>query len=248
MAKKILFVDDDFNILNLLYNFLTMKGFEVETVENGYFALKKIQGFKPDIILLDIMMPRLDGYEVCARIRDLPDPDLARTPIIVVSALNHLNDGKKAINAGANDYIVKPINLNILFDKINRYVKVDSLLKKETVDDNLLTVERLDKGLVISLQGKLDQATFRLFEKNLSNLPHTDFLILFFQNIQSNSGMDPILLDEFIKIFASLSIKKKAVAVEQRDVFLSLENPCLAQRLILYNTLMEAYEGIKNLK
>ena len=166
MAKKILFVDDDYNILNLLVNFLTMKGFEVDTAENGYFALKKIEEFKPDVILLDIMMPRLDGYEVCMKIRSLPDYNLARVPIIVMSALNHLNDVKKAISIGANDYIVKPINLQVLVEKINRYVKVESVIKKETIDDSLFTVERLGKGLVVSVQGNIDEAVFKIFKKN----------------------------------------------------------------------------------
>ncbi len=248
MPKKILFVDDDHNIANLLLNFLTMKGFEVEVCENGYFALKKLSTFKPDIVLLDIMMPRLDGYEVCSKIRDFPDPNIARTPIIAVSALNHLNDVKKAISAGANDYIVKPINLNVLFEKINRYVEVDSLLKKETSDENLLTVEKLDKGLVLSIQGELSNQTYNLFEKNINNLPNTDFLILFFQNISKPELTPTMIIDNFIDLFSQISIKKKAIAVEQKDLYILIENPCLRKRLVIYKTLMEAYEGIKNLK
>lgn len=247
MGKRILFVDDDFNILNLLFNFLSMKGFEVETAENGYFALKKIQSFKPDVILLDIMMPRIDGFEVCQKIRELQDSALARTPIIVISALNHLSDVKKALTSGANDYLVKPINLQALFDKISRYIKVESVLKKEAREDNLITVERLDKGLVFSIQGQIDKKNFELFEKNLNGLPHADFLILFFQNLKNIDRAPTAVVEDFIRVFSSLNVKKKAVASEQKEFYTLIENTCFTRKLQLFSTLMEAYEGIKKL-
>jgi len=249
MIKKILLVDDDYNIQNLLVNFLLMKGFEVETAENGYFALKKIELFKPDIILLDIMMPRLDGFEVCAKIREIPDMNLAKTPIVIISALNHLNDVKKAIAAGANDYLVKPINMQVLFEKINRYIKPSTTGAKEELvpQENVVSVEKLDKGVVISIQGKLSQETFTSFQKNINRLPQGDFVILFFQNITNFDTITPSILQDFIDLFSILSIKKKSLAVEQKDLFVILEASALKKKIPIYNTLMESYEGIKKL-
>lgn len=245
MGKKVLFVDDDYNILNLLENFLLMKGFEVATAENGYFALKKLEEFKPDIVLLDIMMPRLDGYEVCAKIRDLQDSRLSRTPIIVLSALNHINDVKKAIAAGANDYIVKPINLQVLFEKINRYVSIDTVLKKDNVDENLLTLEKLEKGLVLSIQGQIDQNTLDMLGRNINGLPKTDFFVLFFQNIIDVDSIPTVVLDELIKLYQSIGVKNKQMAVEQKDLYTLMETACVRSRIKLHHTLMEAYEEAK---
>jgi DNA-binding response OmpR family regulator len=245
MPKKILFVDDDYNILNLLENFLSMKGFEVQTAENGYFALKKIQSFKPDLVLLDIMMPRMNGYEVCAKIREFSDPDLARTPIIIISALNHLNDVKKAIAAGANDYLVKPINLQALFDKISRYLEVTSVIQSSKEESNLLTVEKLEKGLVISIQGKLNSKTLNLLENNIHHLPSTEFVIVFLQNIQEIEDITPEILNNFFRLFNSLSLRKKTLAVEQKELYSLVEPSCLKNHIPIFGTLMEAYEEVK---
>ena len=248
MSNKILFVDDDFNILNLLDNYLSMKGFEVQTAENGYFALKKIDSFQPDVIILDIMMPRMDGYEVCEKIREHHNEELARTPIIVISALNHLNDVKKAISAGANDYIVKPINLQVLFEKIKRYMNVDDLMRTQSLEDNLLTLEKLDKGMVLSIQGKIDKRNYDLLEKHINGLPQTEFIILFFQNIEKIEDTPTFVLEDYIELFATLSIKNKCIAVEQKELFSLMEDACLRKRMQIYRTLMEAYEEVRKNK
>lgn len=248
MLKKILLVDDDYNIQNLLVNYLIMKGFEVETAENGYFALKKLEIFKPDLILLDIMMPRVDGFEVCAKIREIPDSVLSRVPIIVVSALNHLNDVKKAIGAGANDYLVKPLNMQVLFEKINRYIRPAGIANQPAEPvENMVTVEKLDKGVVISVQGQIKKDTFDTFQRNVNRLPQGDFVVLFFQNIKNIENISPVFLQDFIDLFSILSIKKKGLAVEQKDLFVLLEATAIKKKLPIFNTLMEAYEGVKKL-
>lgn len=245
MAQRVLLVDDDYNILNLLENFMAMKGFEVETAENGYVALKKIETFKPNVILLDIMMPRMDGYEVCSKIRDLSDAHLARTPILVMSALNHLNDVKKAISSGANDYIVKPINLQILFEKINRYVRIDSVIKKENLEDSFLTIEKLERGLVLSIQGLINEEAYELLARNITGLPKSDFLILFFQNINNVDRSPVIVLDAFIELYNKLNHKNKVIAAEQKNLYSLIEPACRQKKIKIYNTLMEAYEGVR---
>ncbi len=247
MGKKVLLIDDDPNILNLLCNFLSMKGFEIEKAENGYFALKKIEAFKPDVILMDIMMPRIDGFELCEKIREMPDSALSRIPIIIISALNHLSDVKKALTSGANDYLVKPINLGNLLEKISRYIHFDLVVKKESLEDNMITIEKLDNGFVLSIQGEIDKKTLDLFQRNLKNLKPTEFLILFFQNLKNIDTILPLVLEDFISLFSSFKNRKKVVASEQKEFYSLIQHSCLIKKLPLYNTLMEAYEGVKKL-
>lgn len=247
MGKKILLIDDDPNILNLLYNFLSMKGFEVDKAENGYYALKKIETFKPDVILMDIMMPRIDGFELCEKVRETPDPTLSRIPIIIISALNHLSDVKKALTSGANDYLVKPINLENLLDKIGRYIHFDLVVKKESLEDNMITIEKLDNGFVLSIQGEIDKRTLDLFKRNLRNLKTTEFIILFFQNLKNIDAILPPVLEDFISLFAASKNRKKVVASEQKEFYSLIQHTCLIKKLPLYSTLMEAYEEVKKL-
>ena len=101
--EKILVVDDDQNICELLRLYLTKEGFQVTLASDGEDALEKYAQIKPDMVLLDVMMPRLDGWEVCRRIRKQGD-----TPVIMLTAKGETFDKVLGLELGADDYIVKP--------------------------------------------------------------------------------------------------------------------------------------------
>ncbi len=118
MAKgKILVVDDEIYIVHILDFSLGMEGYEVVTALDGEQALEKARSEKPDLIVLDIMMPKLDGYETCKRLK--ADPETKGMPVILLSAKGRNVDQKVGFEVGADDYITKPFSPRKLVERIN---------------------------------------------------------------------------------------------------------------------------------
>ena len=118
MAKgKILVVDDEIYIVHILDFSLGMEGYEVLTALDGEQALEKARAEKPDLIVLDIMMPKLDGYETCKRLK--ADPEVKDVPVILLSAKGRNVDQKVGFEVGADDYITKPFSPRKLVERIN---------------------------------------------------------------------------------------------------------------------------------
>jgi pilus assembly protein CpaE len=113
MAEKILLVDDDLDTLRLVGLMLQRQGYEVRAASNGLQALSMVQGDLPDLILLDVMMPEMDGYEVARRLR--ADPATADIPIIMFTAKSQVDDKVMGFEAGADDYLTKPTQPRELF-------------------------------------------------------------------------------------------------------------------------------------
>ena len=103
--EKILVVDDDTNICELLRLYLTKEGYQVTTANDGEEGLEKFNQLKPDMVLLDVMMPRMDGLEVCRRIRKL-----GNTPVMMLTAKGETFDKVLGLELGADDYMVKPFD------------------------------------------------------------------------------------------------------------------------------------------
>jgi two-component system alkaline phosphatase synthesis response regulator PhoP len=119
MSKgKILVVDDEIYIVHILDFSLGMEGYEVVTALDGEQALEKLKVEKPDLIVLDIMMPKLDGYEVCKAIKS--DPETRQIPVILLSAKGRNVDQKMGFDVGADDYITKPFSPRKLVERINQ--------------------------------------------------------------------------------------------------------------------------------
>jgi two-component system alkaline phosphatase synthesis response regulator PhoP len=119
MSKgKILVVDDEIYIVHILDFSLGMEGYDVVTALDGEQALEKIKSEKPDLIVLDIMMPKLDGYEVCKTIKS--DPATKHVPVILLSAKGRNVDQKMGFDVGADDYITKPFSPRKLVERINQ--------------------------------------------------------------------------------------------------------------------------------
>jgi two-component system alkaline phosphatase synthesis response regulator PhoP len=106
VAKKILVVDDDPAALRLVQYILQREGYEVITASNGLEGLRKATGESPDLIVLDIMLPGIDGFEIASRLRG--QPSTSRTPIIMMSAKARDIDKATGLKVGADDYITKP--------------------------------------------------------------------------------------------------------------------------------------------
>lgn len=107
MAEKILIVDDDPNALRLIGYALQRQGYEIVIARDGQEALDKAQSEEPNLIILDVMMPTIDGYEVLRRLR--ANPSLARVPVILFTAKSQVDDKISGFEAGADDYLTKPV-------------------------------------------------------------------------------------------------------------------------------------------
>ena len=116
MRKKILVVDDEDDILNFLELVLSEKGYDVATASGGQEALTKAQLERPDLVLLDIMMPQMDGWEVLKLL--CVDEDTAEVPVAMLSARTEARDRVQGLQEGAIDYICKPFSLSELLGKI----------------------------------------------------------------------------------------------------------------------------------
>jgi len=135
---KVLVVDDEEDIIEILTYNLEKEGYEVSTANNGVKAVKNAITFKPDVILLDIMMPNQDGVETCRQLREIPE--LKNTFIIFLTARSEEYSEVAAFDVGADDYIHKPIKPRALISRIGALFRRET--KKET-DSNQVAVRDL---------------------------------------------------------------------------------------------------------
>jgi len=116
MGKKVLIADDEPNIVVSLEFLMRQRGYDVRVVSDGAEALKAIDEFRPDLILLDVMMPRVSGYDVCQKVRE--NPDWHGTRIIMLSAKGRDVEVTKGIAIGADAYVTKPFSTRDLIAKV----------------------------------------------------------------------------------------------------------------------------------
>ena len=119
--EKILVVDDDANICELLRLYLTKEGYQVTTAGDGEEGLEKFNQIKPDMVLLDVMMPRMDGLEVCRRIRKA-----GNTPVMMLTAKGETFDKVLGLELGADDYVVKPFDTKEIVARIKAVLRRSS--------------------------------------------------------------------------------------------------------------------------
>ncbi len=135
---KILLVDDEPDILEIVGYNLTNEGYQVITAKNGLEAVKKAKKEKPQLIILDVMMPNMDGIEACEAIRKLPD--LSATLITFLTARGEDYSQMAGFDAGADDYITKPIKPKVLVSKVNALLR---RLKTEEDNKSLIKIGNL---------------------------------------------------------------------------------------------------------
>jgi len=118
--KKVLIVDDEESIITVLHRYVTNAGYDYMTASNGEEALEKISQEDPDLVLLDLMMPGLNGFETCRRIR--ANQKTKKLPVIIITALHSEADSADAKACGANAFLVKPVNTEELIRRIQQYI------------------------------------------------------------------------------------------------------------------------------
>ena len=118
MAKRILIVEDDAALARVLSDNLKFSGFEVETVDDGDAAFLRMRAFAPDLVLLDVMLPGVDGFELCGLIRQG-----GRTPVIMLTARDQKRDKLRGLELGADDYVTKPFDFEELQARIRAVLR-----------------------------------------------------------------------------------------------------------------------------
>jgi twitching motility two-component system response regulator PilG len=118
MKKRVLIVEDEESLLKLETILLTVKGFEVVGAFSGTMALEKIREETFDLVLLDIMLPDVDGFEICRQIRK--DPRTAAVPVIMLTGKKTAHDREMGVTCGATAYLMKPFKSAMILDEINR--------------------------------------------------------------------------------------------------------------------------------
>jgi len=124
ISKKILIVEDDPSFSRAINHMIGKEGYEVITAFNGMTGLRMAKEEKPDLLILDVMLPGLDGFEICSRLRG--ETQTAKLPIIMLSAKGQDTDKTTGLKVGANEYLTKPVDRAVLLEKLT------SLLPKET--------------------------------------------------------------------------------------------------------------------
>ena len=158
MDKKILVIDDDTNICEMLKIYLENEGYEVKTANDGVEGINYFKMYDPDLVLLDIMMPKKDGKEVCREIREI-----APKPVIMITAKGEVFDKVLGLELGADDYMVKPFDLKELSARIKavlrRYQNYaapndDEVIKFENIEISLQKYELKLRGKSVDIPPK----------------------------------------------------------------------------------------------
>ncbi len=180
-SQKVLVVDDEEPILELLKYNLEKQGYDVRTAIDGQGAVDVARKFHPDLVLLDIMMPKMDGVEACRQIRAMPE--LANTFIVFLTARAEEYSEIAAFDVGADDYILKPIKPRALMSRIGAFFRRDSKKKNTSAQIKIgdLLIDRTSY-------------TIKLKDKEIS-LPKKEFELLFFlaQNPNKVFNRDDLL-------------------------------------------------------
>jgi class 3 adenylate cyclase/CheY-like chemotaxis protein len=150
---KILVVDDTPANVKLLTDLLTVKGYQVVTAASGEEALVRVAGDRPDLVLLDVVMPGMSGYEVCQRIR--ADAKNGILPVVMVTALDPSGERVKGLDAGADDFLTKPINLPELLARVRSLLRIKQLY--DTVETQSAQLADLNRTLEERVQDQVGQ-------------------------------------------------------------------------------------------
>lgn len=162
MKEKIVVIDDDEKITSMLRRALSFEGYSVAVAGDGQDGLRRVLEHEPDVIVLDVMMPKVDGWEVCRRIRE----GGIGTPVLMLTAKDEISDRVKGLDLGADDYLVKPFALEELLARIRVLLRRRSTEKTER-PANRLQYEDLEMDLdtrEVFRGGKLVELTTKEFD------------------------------------------------------------------------------------
>lgn len=138
---RVLIADDNPQGVELLEAYLSGCAYEIETAADGEETLRKVASWRPDLILLDIMMPKISGFEVCKRVR--ANPEAHDVAVLMITALDQLSDIERAVEAGTDDFLTKPINKTELLLRVRSALK--SRLNKRDLDRALAYIQAVEQ-------------------------------------------------------------------------------------------------------
>ena len=171
MTKTILIADDEQDIRDLLAYNLTREGFAIETAANGKEALQKLEQTPAALIILDIMMPEMDGFEACRAIRS--NPKTANIPVLFLTARAGEVDQIVSLELGADDYVQKPVSPRVLV------ARVKSLLRRFDRSEQSPAIPKEEK--IVSPGLKIDRSSYKVFVDNKETFfPRKEFELLYF--------------------------------------------------------------------
>ncbi|SFE17215.1 two-component system, OmpR family, response regulator MprA [Paenibacillus catalpae] len=181
MRQHIMVVDDDDKITSLLRRSLAFEGYEVTTASNGMEGLKLLLTADPDMLILDVMMPQVDGWEVCRRVRE----GGSTVPILMLTAKDDISDRVKGLDAGADDYLIKPFALEELLARVRALLR----RKSDKMDDSSSNKIVFD-DLALDLDSREAIRSGRRIELTAKEY---DLLLLFMQNPRRVLTRDAIM-------------------------------------------------------
>ncbi len=175
MSKRVLIIDDNPDFANLVDKVLTQKGYEVLKASSGHEGLRVMFDQRPDLVLLDVVMPGIDGWQTCSRIREISD-----VPIIMITGRHKTEeDIARGLDYGADDYLIKPVGNKELVARVRAALRRAELppsldtSKRITYTNDFLTVDITERKIMVNgKQIKLTPREFRLFALLVENAGH----------------------------------------------------------------------------
>jgi DNA-binding response OmpR family regulator len=210
MTKKILVVDDDPSMVGLVSQVLSSKGYEVLESNNGQDALRLLYSQKPDLVLLDVVMPIMDGWQTCSRIRDIS----AAIPIIMLTGQRKTEeDVAQGLDYGADEYLIKPVGNKELVARVQAMLRraelpssVEDQGKHTAFSDGYLTVDIAQRRVIVDgNQVKLTPIEFRLLALLLQN---TGRILMHQQLLEKVWGWEYVDDLDYVRIYISHLRKK----------------------------------------
>ena len=200
MKSKLLLIEDEDSLAYTLKTFFEKENFNVEIVKDGEDALFQAESMKPDVVLLDWMLPNMSGLEICRQIRTAKD--IKKTPIIFLTAKGEEEDKLRGLDTGADDYITKPFSQRELLARINALLRRsnpsnldDELSYKKTIIMNLKTHRVKREGKEVKLNPK-EFDLLKLFMENPGKVFSRDQLL---DKIWGNINVEPRTVDVHIR-------------------------------------------------
>ncbi len=211
MSARVLVVDDILPNVKLLEAKLASEYYDVLTATNGPEALEKVKNESPDIVLLDVMMPGMDGFEVCKRIK--ADPATAHIPVVIVTALTDSSDRIKGLEAGADDFLSKPLNDTALMSRVRSLVRLKMTVDEWRVRENTATQLGVSENTANAMNEPVE---------------HARILVIEDQSFESKKFVEALRVDSDIVIVAETGLDAMS-KVSQSDydllcVSLNLKN------------------------
>ncbi|MDX2493689.1 MAG: response regulator transcription factor [Desulfuromusa sp.] len=198
--KFVLVVEDEEDILALLHYNLIKAGYEADCAAHGEEALKAIAAKKPDLILLDLMLPGVDGMEICRQLRS--NEETRELPIIMLTARGEEEDVVRGLELGADDYVTKPFSIKVLLARVQTVLRRKSILQKESEKEELIRGDlRIHSGRSLAqVEGKTIDLTFTEFRVLEALASRPGWVFTRYQIVNAVRGEDYAVTDRAVDV------------------------------------------------